>query len=468
MRLPCLASLLLTILGIAAGIGLINQPAHAKKMLRPRLFTFKIDDAMPLHELLPVPPTAPKLPPYLNENLALVPELTFGAPFGKVDDTEEKMAHIVAKINRMNQQTSDGFLKALVTDRPDLRGLPFLMGQDCRTEVVQAQLFSVMVNTIQGCQVLDKTDEKTRDEQLAADFWKTVEAIISHIEVKAVERLKATKADVDRATIAALMQMITPRSEPYRIGLARYLAKTKHGDATRALAKLALFSPEESVRSAAIDGLKAHRANGNVLMQGFRYPLPAVAKRAAEALVKLENKEVLPALVKVLEEPDPRAPAKQRIDGQEVTAVRELVRVNHHRNCLLCHAPANTEGVPAHVLTTPVALPDRSLPAPSEGYGDGSSPDIFIRTDMTYLRQDFSMMMKMDNAKPWPEMQRFDFFVRTRPVTPEEAADCEKQLAKQTPPNHVAALFALTELTGLAPAEATAKGWRKELKLPER
>ena len=40
----------------------------------------------------------------------------------------------------------------------------------------------------------------------------------------------------------------------------------------------------------------------------------------------------------------------------------ELVRVNHHRNCMLCHAPANVKGVPTGVLTVAVPLP-RILPS---------------------------------------------------------------------------------------------------------
>ena len=74
-----------------------------------------------------------------------------------------------------------------------------------------------------------------------------------------------------------------------------------------------------------------------------------------------------------------------------------------------------------------------------QGYGSRQSPDIFVRTDMNYLRQDFSVMMKVENAKPWPEMQRFDFFVRTREVSLAEAEDITKALAKQTPSSHAAA-----------------------------
>src|ERR1022692_2933988 len=162
-----------------------------------------------------------------------------------------------------------------------------------------------------------------------------------------------------------------PESEAFRVGLAKNLATVPHIDATRALARLAIFSPEESVRSAAIDGLKTRREKDytDVLMEGFRYPLPVVSKRVAEALVKLEQKDVVAKLIEVLESPDPRLPVTEKRDGKDVTFVREMVRVNHHRNCLLCHAPGNTDNTPEGVLKVAVPLSNEPLPKSSDGGG---------------------------------------------------------------------------------------------------
>ncbi len=152
--------------------------------------------------------------------------------------------------------------------------------------------------------------------------------------------------------------------------------------------------------------------------------------------------------------------------------VRELVKVNHHRNCVLCHAPGNTENMPEGVLTVAVPLPGEPLPRPSQGGYQSTpppSPDIVVRIDMTYLRQDFSVMMPVANPEPWPEMQRFDFLVRTRTLTAAEAQAYEACCAEEEPgrlsPYHRAALFALRELTG-RDTEPTAAAWRKLLKLP--
>ena len=235
----------------------------------------------------------------------------------------------------------------------------------------------------------------------------------------------------------------------------------------KALAKLVIFSPEDEVRAAAIEGLKLRREKDytDVLIQGFRYPLPAVAKRSAEALVKLERKDLLANLVEVLESPDPRLPARSASDG---FVVRELVKVNHHKNCLLCHAPGNTENTPEGVLKVAVPLPGEPLAKPSEGGYNSTpppTPDIVVRLDMTYLRQDFSVMMPVSEAHPWPEMQRFDFLVRTRTLTSAEAqAYVEADEPGRLSPYHRSALFALRELTG-RDTEPTAAAWRKLLKL---
>ena len=47
----------------------------------------------------------------------------------------------------------------------------------------------------------------------------------------------------------------------------------------------------------------------------------------------------------------------------------------------------------------------------------------FVRADVTYLRQDFSLEHFVPDADPWPEKQRFDYFVRTRPLTNDEIVE---------------------------------------------
>jgi hypothetical protein len=119
-------------------------------------------------------------------------------------------------------------------------------------------------------------------------------------------------------------------------------------------------------------------------------------------------------------------------------------------------------------LTAAVPVPSEPLPLPSQGY-QNSSPDLLVRLDVTYLRQDFSMFQAVADANPWPEMQRFDFLVRTRVLTEREAETYLERLRILEPgrlsPYHRAALAAIRGLTG-RDAEPTADAWRRLLNLP--
>ena len=80
----------------------------------------------------------------------------------------------------------------------------------------------------------------------------------------------------------------------------------------------------------------------------------------------------------------------------------------------------------------------------------------------------YALMMPVADAHPWPEMQRFDFLVRTRTLTAAEAQACKACCDIDEPgrlsPYHRSALFALRELTG-RDTEPNAAAWRKLLKL---
>jgi len=120
-------------------------------------------------------------------------------------------------------------------------------------------------------------------------------------------------------------------------------------------------------------------------------------------------------------------------------------------------------------LRAPAPLPNRAFEQGPGGYrNDGDLDHILVRVDVTYLRQDFSALLPVEDAGPWPDFQRFDFVVRTRNLTESEAMALRKRLQ---PPQegslsqyHQAALFGLRELTG---REATTPAdWRRLLKLP--
>ena len=207
---------------------------------------------------------------------------------------------------------------------------------------------------------------------------------------------------------------------------------------------------------------------GEVLLRGMRYLMPIVAKRAADAMISLNRRDMLPHLVDFLGEARPGDPEAKNIDEKEVHVLREVVRVNHHRNCLLCHAPIDT-GRPEEVAAL---LPTHGQPIPQSSqqyYGNNITPQsLAVRADITYLRQDFSVMMPVADAHPGPEMQRFDFLVRSRVVEGDELAKLQKTVAERPATylseQHKESLRALRELTG-QDAGPNQAAWRRVLVL---
>jgi hypothetical protein len=432
-------------------------------------------------DLLPVPPEVPKVAgPLTEDDLAQVPVVEFQKPLSRTTATAQANAHtaaVIARINRLNAEKTDGFAEALRTRRPDLSGLPFLMGDACRMKAERVKQFAVAVSAVRsGLQEFENRGHRNRaepevDRIVAEGFWTNWQKSFAKEDWTAEGERRQRQEVVTVARCAALMQVLAPESAPMRLGLVRYLSHVSHAEATRALARLAVFSPEDEVRRAAIDSLKARRERDytDVLMSGLRYPWPAVAGRAAAAAVQLERQDLVPRLVALLDEPDPRAPVLTDVGNKKVSVVRELVRVNHHKNCLLCHSPAGGEAsVPGSGLTAPVPSPSEPLPSPSQGYGSQDRPDILVRIDVTYLRQDFSLSQRVADASPWPELQRFDFLVRQRELTADEAKAYREKLGKRKPgdlsPYQLAALKALRGLTS-KDAEPTSEAWRKRLGL---
>ena len=100
---------------------------------------------------------------------------------------------------------------------------------------------------------------------------------------------------------------------------------------------------------------------------------------------------------------------------------------------------------------------DRSLPSPfTREYYAPRRRGRFIRADVTYLQQDFSVSLPVENPGKWPKVQRFDFLVRERPAKDDEAQ------AVPTAPNayQQAIIFALRKLTGADPGPAI-EDWKR-------
>jgi hypothetical protein len=478
-----------TVSGPGGGLGqpmalFTSGSSSSASLPPPPRFTFTIDPKTPLKDLLPAPSKIKSAGAILTDDLTQVPEVEFGAPVAKNAEAMKNTAHAIAKINHLNAKKTDGFLEALREDRPDLHGLPIAMGDACRTKGERNRQFNAAVTTVRALLHPGVMAPSTSDAGASvttvrallqpgvnADvFWGQYQQNHAQCDAAIGKTDQALREHDNLARIGALMQILAPESASLRLGLVKYLSTLSHVEATRALAKLAIFSAEEEVRRAAADALKVRRERDytDVLLQGLRYPLPAVAKHTSEALVTLERNDLVPQLVEMLDEPDPRLPVVKEVNKKKVPVVREMVRINHHRNCLLCHAPGNTDTVAPETLSVAVPTPDQPLNPPSGGYQQNGSPDLLVRIDVTYLRQDFSMMQAVADAAPWPEMQRFDFLVRTRELTEEEAAAFRSKLNQhekgRITPYQRAAVTALRELTGKDTAP-TAQAWRELLAL---
>ena len=151
-------------------------------------------------------------------------------------------------------------------------------------------------------------------------------------------------------------------------------------------------------------------------------------------------------------ERDPRLPFVSPKD--QTVLVREVVRLNHLTNCMLSNAPSTSDtGTPRGR----VPIPGQEIP---QLYYDDPK-GIFVRADVTYLRQDFSVAHRVAGAGRWPEYQRFDFVLRTRRPTPEQAQQLEaavKASPFESPPRR-ALQFALQQMTQDAPrVNGAAKG----------
>jgi hypothetical protein len=459
-----------------------QTPAPTATPEPPKRAKYQIDPKTPVKDLLPTAPKAPAVAgPLLTDDLAKVPEAAFEAwPARITTDGKiaEQMAHQHAKINHLNAKKTDAFLAALLENRQDLAGLPFVMGDGCRTSGERTKQFTLAVNTIRasltGSKKKDGDAPSTDPVAEAKAFWERFEKVC---EKQDMARMRDPQAPAEHAAVArigALMQILAAESPELRLGMVRYFTSVPHAEAARALARLAIFSAEEQVRLAAIDALAAHLEADytDILRQGLRYPYPAVAKRTAEAIVAIVRTgrtDHIPELVALLDEGDPRMPVTKEVGGKTVAVVREMVKVNHHRNCMMCHAPGSAESVAAGALTVDPPVPGQPFPPSRGSYRQSSlSSGLAVRVDVTYLRQDFSVLMAVADAKPWPEMQRFDFLVRERTITADEAKLYREKLTPKEgvfSPYHRAALSALREITGAGNAP-TAEAWRELLKLP--
>jgi HEAT repeat protein len=327
-----------------------------------------------------------------------------------------------------------------IARRTDLAGLPVQQASACKADPERARLIAWISKEVRNLarEPVSPSTAASFSSRLAVQDW-----IGAHSEF------------MTEGGIPTLHQMLQVNEEDVRLHFMEALGKMEGPAATAALGKSALYDLSPPVREAAVRALKGQppKEVRQLLLAGLRHPWAPAADHAAEALAALDDQKVVPDLVAMLDQPDPCAPVHK---GNDPSAVAELVRVNHLGNCLLCHAPSfDVTDCVRGAVPTPGQTPPRTYHDRNRG--------TFIRADITYLRQDFSVMQPVADAYPWPAVQRFDYLVRNRTLTAAEAVRWEMTNPPSTSyPQREAVLFALRELTGLD-AGKSALAWRLAL-----
>jgi HEAT repeats len=395
----------------------------------------------------------------LEAQLRDIPEADYDPDYLK--RSKEDIAKQAKDILAATKNDHDVFVRNLMKDRSDLAGLPFLMGKDCS---------------------LDK-EKRTALAQHSTEIRRALDAVAEYRKKLSKNQSYYPKSDLDAEhfwrpnrsvrseAIPAMRQIILAQGTGFRLGFVYALNENDDTRATDALVNRAVFDLDHEVRQAAVVQLRYRPKTDYVpaLKNALRYPWAPVVRHASEAIAKLELNEMVPDLVAMLDEPDPAAPfVVEGENGEEKMFVHELVRINHHRNCMLCHAPLDASKLDRQELRTmpvgPAPSPKEALPPISSTvYYLPKSGNTLVRADVTYLRQDFSLQQNVENPGKWPEMQRFDFLVRTRELTGME-------FAKRPPADsdYMETIGqALQALTGRnAPPNAAA--WRAALDQPKR
>jgi hypothetical protein len=395
------------------------------------------------------------------KTLAEVPELALGdhplpTSLSEKEDSisaKYKITQRVEEIFKLTKDDPDAFVKQ-IRERADLSGLPFMMGEQCR---LSAKSASELRNSSRS--IRRELDTSRRGFSLPSHYSgtdsKKVEEII-------LDRMFQWKQE----HLAAHEQILLAENSAFRNHFMKKLASLEGKTATRILAQRALFDVAADVRETALEALKKRPPQDvePFLLQGLRYPWPQAVHNAAEAVVKLNRTDLAPNLVDMLDMLDPDVPF---LGGpkKDQLMVRELVRVNHHRNCLLCHAPVEVDVKDRKVFALPlgpIPIPGEAMPTSSVVYYSLRPGQNAVRADVTYLRQDFSVMLPVANSAPWPAEQRYDFFVRLRVLKDEQAANIKNRIQPKATAYKTAIVQALKALTG-QDAGYSAAAWRRAL-----
>ena len=370
-----------------------------------------------------------------------------------LQDYQARLARTLRSARGRATNPGDGIamepLFEVLAKRTDLQGLPLAMGDQCKSDTAEIhdlkQVSSSVGRTINRFNgSLGSRDMAQNDAFRNLTIKKMVSNCMQdHAVNPTSQKLK---------TIDQILQIDHPR---LRLEMIESLRDSGTSAAVELMVNKAKFDLEPEVRIAAIEALKEidPAQYRRPLLEGLNYPWHVVAEHSAEALVQLNDQDAIAGLIDMLDLPHPQFP----IMSNRGLVQRELVGINHMRNCLLCHAPSISESDSVRGL-----IPHTSKPLPPLYYGSegGTAVPFAVRADITYLEQDFSVVRPVENSGPWPSEQRFDYVVQKKKLTPKEAEQVARKINATPNRNRNAVIFALRELTGETPADNSSNNWR--------
>ena len=328
-----------------------TQPAS---MPVPQRFTFKIDPKTPTTDLLPTPPVVKRsTSPVLTDDLAKIAEVEFQARPEKITTDgklTEQIAHQLAKINHLNARKTDAFMIALLANRADLAGLPFAMGESCRTTGERTRQFTIAVNTVRqalggnrfvlsnrlnadmsapsagpqgssgGAPPAQQSGFLAPPPLPSGNFWTQYPTLCEQQDAVSSRADAALREHVTVARIAALMQMLAAESAGDAAGAGQvpHRRSARRGD--QGAGPLAIFSPKRTSAPAAIDVAQGppreglHRRPG----EGPALPVAGGGQARGGRHRQLERTDLIPELVAVLAQDRPAAaghPGERREEG---------------------------------------------------------------------------------------------------------------------------------------------------------
>jgi HEAT repeat protein len=344
----------------------------------------------------------------LRNQLAAVPEISLSRDeFGPI--VEKYAAHYNARqIGRLEPTP-------LLTVRPDFKQLPIRRGAYSRISRREAAELVVLSQKLKTYLAVETPQDRMGRRPDAG-----------HLRDKmSLENRGFGPEWLRPAAVPVLLQQLGHEDQPIRLMLVELLKETPGKEASQVLARRAVFDLSAAVREAAVAALvkRPREDYRDVLLYGLDYPWAPAADHAAEALVALQDRDAVPAMVNLLQKPEPNTPYQSK---QNRMVVHEMVRLAHLANCLMCHPPAITLSDPVPGVVPGAVLVTSGSTSGYGGFSLASLPQVrplWVRADVAFLRQDFAIQLRPPIAQAGlaaPADIRTDFMVRERPLSEAE------------------------------------------------